>query len=92
MGQKTHPTGFRLGISKTWNSRWFSHKEFDKNLEEDIKLRRYVTKRLFRAGVSKIEIERRTANQVTVNILTARPSIMVRTSQRLSHKSKLTMV
>ena len=77
MGQKTHPTGFRLGISKTWNSRWFSHKEFGKNLEEDIKLRKYVTKRLFRAGVSKIEIERRTANQVTVNILTARPGIVI---------------
>ena len=77
MGQKTHPVGFRLGISKTWNSRWFSHREFEKNLEEDITLRLYVTKRLARAGVSKIEIERRTSNQVTVNIFTARPGIII---------------
>ena len=77
MGQKTHPVGFRLGISRTWNSRWFSHREFEKNLEEDITLRRYVTKRLARAGVSKIEIERRTSNQVTVNIFTARPGIVI---------------
>ena len=77
MGQKTHPVGFRLGISRTWNSRWFSHREFEKNLEEDITLRRYVLRRLARAGVSKIEIERRTSNQVTVNIFTARPGIVI---------------
>ena len=77
MGQKTHPVGFRLGISKTWNSRWFSQRDFEENLKEDIMLRRYVHKRLARAGVSKIEIERRTSNQVTVNILTARPGIVI---------------
>ena len=77
MGQKTHPVGFRLGISKTWNSRWFSQRDFKENLEEDIMLRRYVLKRLARAGVSRIEIERRTSNQVTVNILTARPGIVI---------------
>jgi len=77
LGQKTHPVGFRLGISKTWNSRWFSQRDFEENLEEDIKLRRYVLKRLARAGVSRIEIERRTSNQVTVNILTARPGIVI---------------
>ena len=77
MGQKTHPVGFRLGISKTWNSRWFSQREFVSNLEEDIMLRRYVQKRLSRAGVSKVEIERRTSNQVTVNIQTARPGIVI---------------
>ena len=77
MGQKTHPVGFRLGISKTWNSRLFSHRYFEKNLEEDITLRLYVIKRLARAGVSKIEIERRTTNQVTVNIFTARPGIVI---------------
>ena len=77
MGQKTHPVGFRLGISKTWNSRWYSQRDFKDNLEEDIMLRRYVQKRLARAGVSKIEIERRTSNQVTVNILTARPGIVI---------------
>jgi len=77
LGQKTHPVGFRLGISKTWNSRWFSQRDFEENLNEDIKLRRYVSKRLARAGVSRIEIERRTSNQVTVNILTARPGIVI---------------
>jgi len=77
LGQKTHPVGFRLGISKTWNSRWFSQRDFKENLEEDIMLRRYVLKRLARAGVSRIEIERRTSNQVTVNILTARPGIVI---------------
>lgn len=77
MGQKTHPVGFRLGISKTWNSRWFSSRDFDKNLEEDIALRKYVQKRLSRAGISKTEIERRTSNQVTINIFTARPGIVI---------------
>ena len=77
MGQKTHPTGFRLGISKTWSSKWFSEKFFYKNLEEDLMLRRYVNTRLDRAGVSLIEIERRTANQVTVNIHTARPGVVI---------------
>lgn len=77
MGQKTHPIGFRLGITKTWNSRWFSEKSFSVNLEEDIALRRYVEKRLSRAGVSNVEIERRTANEITVNIHTARPGIVI---------------
>ena len=77
MGQKTHPVGFRLGISKTWDSRWFSERDFSKNLEEDLTLRKYVVKRLTRAGVSKVEIERRTSNQITVNIHTARPGIVI---------------
>jgi len=77
LGQKTHPVGFRLGISRTWNSRWFSHRDFEQNLQEDITLRKYVKKRLSRAGVSKVEIERRTSNQVTVNIFTARPGIVI---------------
>ena len=77
MGQKTNPVGFRLGISKTWDSRWFSERDFKKNLEEDLTLRKYVVKRLTRAGISKVEIERRTSNQVTVNIHTARPGIVI---------------
>ncbi|MFA6472718.1 MAG: 30S ribosomal protein S3 [Candidatus Latescibacterota bacterium] len=77
MGQKTNPVGFRLGISKTWDSRWFSERDFKKNLEEDLMLRKYVVKRLTRAGISKVEIERRTSNQVTVNIHTARPGIVI---------------
>ncbi len=77
MGQKTHPIGFRLGISKTWSSKWFTEKNFHKNLQEDVILRRYINKRLERAGVSQVEIERRTANQVTVNIHTARPGVVI---------------
>jgi small subunit ribosomal protein S3 len=77
VGQKTHPVGFRLGISKTWSARWFSSRDFRKNLEEDLMLRKYVDKRLSRAGISKIEIERRTSNQITVNIHTARPGIVI---------------
>ena len=77
MGQKTHPIGFRLGISKTWSSHWFSEKEFSKYLEEDITIRRYVMKRLSRAGVSKVEVERRTSNEITLNIHTARPGIVI---------------
>jgi small subunit ribosomal protein S3 len=77
LGQKTHPTGFRLGISKTWTSRWFSEKNFSDNLAEDIELRRYIIKRLTRAGVSKVEIERRTSNEISVNIHTARPGIVI---------------
>lgn len=77
MGQKTHPIGLRLGITKTWSSRWFSQKGFAKNLSEDIDIRKYVEKRLSRAGVSKIDIERRTAGEVTVNIHTARPGIVI---------------
>ncbi len=77
LGQKTNPVGFRLGVSKTWSSRWFSEKGYAENLEEDIALRRYIMKRLSRAGVSKVEIERRTGNEVTVNIHTARPGIVI---------------
>ncbi len=77
MGQKTHPIGFRLGISKTWSSKWFSVKDFHKNLKEDLILRRYVNTRLERAGVARIEIERRTSGQVTVNIHTARPGVVI---------------
>ena len=76
MGQKTHPLGFRLGISKTWRSRWFDEKNFAANLKEDITLRRYIKSRLSKAGISRVEIER-AAGQVTLNILTARPGIVI---------------
>jgi len=77
LGQKTHPLGFRLGISKTWLSKWYSEKSVRSNLEEDLMLRKYIKTRLDRAGVSRVEIERRTANQVTVNIHTARPGVVI---------------
>ena len=76
MGQKVHPIGFRLGISKDWGSRWFSEKKYAEFVHEDLKLRKFLKKRLFHAGISKIEIER-TANNVRVVIRTARPGIVI---------------
>ncbi len=76
MGQKVHPIGFRLGISKDWSSRWFSEKKYAEFVHEDLKLRQFLKKRLFHAGISKIEIER-TANNVRVVIRTARPGIVI---------------
>ena len=76
MGQKTNPIGLRLGINRTWDSRWFASKEFAKWLNEDIRMRRYIKKRLFKAGVAKIEIER-SSGRATVNIYTARPGMVI---------------
>jgi small subunit ribosomal protein S3 len=76
LGQKTHPVGFRLGIIKTWDSKWFDEKNFGSKLKEDLMLRRYVRNRLQRASVSKIEIER-TPKKVTLTIHTARPGIVI---------------
>lgn len=76
MGQKVHPKGLRLGIIKEWDSRWFSSKNYRELLHEDIALRNYIKKRLFIAGVSRIEIER-AANRVRVSIHTAKPGIVI---------------
>jgi len=76
LGQKTHPIGFRLGITKTWNSRWYSKKDYAELLKEDIKIRAYIRKQLERAAVSKIEIER-APKKVTINVHTARPGIVI---------------
>ncbi|MDO8427171.1 MAG: 30S ribosomal protein S3 [Deltaproteobacteria bacterium] len=76
MGQKVHPIGFRLGISKGWNSRWYGEKNYALFVHEDLKIRGFVKKKLFHAGISSIEIER-TANTVKVIIRTARPGIVI---------------
>ena len=76
MGQKTHPIGFRLGIIRGWRSRWYEEKNYAKWLHEDIKLRNVVKKRLYSAGISKIEIER-SANKVKLSIFTPRPGIVI---------------
>src|SRR5215216_1982055 len=76
MGQKTHPTGFRLGIIKTWSSRWYEEKNYAKWLHEDLKLKDFIKKKLHHAGVSYIEIER-AANKAKINIHTARPGIVI---------------
>ena len=76
MGQKTNPIGLRLGINRTWDSRWFSTKDYAKWLSEDIKIRKYIKKRLYKAGVAKIEIER-SSGKAVVNIFTARPGMVI---------------
>ncbi|NIM18647.1 MAG: 30S ribosomal protein S3 [Candidatus Latescibacteria bacterium] len=76
MGQKTNPIGLRIGINRTWDSRWFSSKDYAKWLSEDIRIRKYVKSRLYKAGVAKIEIER-SSGKATVNIFTARPGMVI---------------
>jgi small subunit ribosomal protein S3 len=76
VGQKTHPIGFRLGVNKTWKSRWFSVREYVNFLHEDLKLRSFLKDKLRHAGISKIEIER-VANKAKINIHTARPGIVI---------------
>ena len=76
MGQKVHPIGFRLGVIRTWDSRWYAEKDYAGLLHEDIKLRDYLKKRLFHAGIAKVEIER-AAGKAKLNIFAARPGIII---------------
>jgi len=76
VGQKTHPTGFRLGIVKTWSSKWYAKRDFTRFLHEDLQLRKYIKAKLQHAGVAKIDIER-AANKVRITICTARPGIII---------------
>ena len=76
MGQKVHPFGFRLGYNKNWQSRWFSKKEYSAFVYEDSKIREYVKKLLFQAGLSKIEIER-AGGKVRLILFTARPGLVI---------------
>jgi small subunit ribosomal protein S3 len=76
MGQKTHPFGFRLGIIKTWNSKWYEDKQYAKWLHEDLQLRKAIKKKHAHAGIAGIEIER-AANKCKVVISTSRPGILI---------------
>ncbi len=76
MGQKVHPKGFRLGVIKDWDSRWYAEKDYAKLLHEDIRIRAYIKERQFNAGVSNIIIER-TAKRARINIHAARPGIII---------------
>ncbi|MDD4074648.1 MAG: 30S ribosomal protein S3 [Eubacteriales bacterium] len=77
MGQKVNPNGFRVGVIRDWNTRWYaSKKDYADYLVEDHKLRDYLKEKYYLAGVSKIEIER-AANKVTVSIYTARPGMLI---------------
>jgi len=76
VGQKVNPHGMRIGIIKNWDARWFADKEYAKLLHEDVKIREYVKKKLYSAGISRVEIER-AANRVKVTIHTAKPGMVI---------------
>lgn len=77
MGQKVNPHGLRVGVIKDWNAKWYANKaDFANNLVEDNKIRKFVKKELFAAGISKIEIER-AAKRVKLNIYTAKPGVVI---------------
>ena len=76
MGQKVNPYGIRLGINKTWSSRWFSKKEYTKLLHEDLKIKKYVEQKLKNASISKINIER-AAKKLRLSIYSSRPGIII---------------
>ncbi len=76
MGQKTHPRGLRLGIIKTWDSKWYSERDYAKWLHEDFKIQEFVKEQLARAGISRVEVER-VADRCSINIHTARPGIVI---------------
>jgi small subunit ribosomal protein S3 len=76
LGQKVNPIGFRLGVIKTWDSKWYAEADYAKLLHEDLKIRAFLKKRLYSSGISKIEIER-AANKTKINIYTARPGLII---------------
>ncbi len=77
MGHKVHPTGFRLGVVKGWQSRWYAERDYKDLFAEDFKLRKVINAKLADAAVSRIEIERAATNQVAVTIHTAKPGIVI---------------
>ena len=76
MGQKVSPTGFRLGITEDWRSRWYAGKNYAETLENDLEIRKFLDKQLARAAVSQVEIER-AGDKIKVIISTARPGVVI---------------
>lgn len=76
MGQKIHPTGFRVGVIQNWSSIWYADKDYARLLHEDLKLRDYVKKRLYHTGIAKIDIER-AGRKTKVHIFTSRPGLVI---------------
>jgi len=76
MGQKVHPVGFRVGVIRTWESKWYAEKNYAKWLHEDLNLRKFIRVECLQAGISKVEIER-AAKKVNVRIHTSRPGILI---------------
>lgn len=77
MGQKVNPIGLRLGINRTWDSRWYADKGFGELLHQDIRLRQYIEKRLSQAGISRVVIERPAKKKARVTIYSARPGVVI---------------
>ena len=76
MGQKVNPISFRIGITRSWLSLWYAKKDYAKLLHEDLGIRKFLKKKLYHAGVSKIEIER-AAQKISINVFSARPGIII---------------
>ncbi len=76
MGQKVNPIGLRLGINKTWDSKWYQKKDYHTYLHEDIKIRKFLKSKLYSSGVGKIDIERK-SDKLILNIFTARPGMVI---------------
>ena len=77
MGQKVHPTGFRLGYIKFWDSKWYAEKDYAELVHEDIKLRQYFKNSLQDAGIARVEIERPALKNVKISVYTARPGVVI---------------
>ena len=77
MGQKVNPHGLRVGVISGWDSKWYAEADFADNLVEDYKIRKFLKKKLYSAGIAKIEIERRAADQIKVIIFTAKPGVVI---------------
>lgn len=76
MGQKVHPVGFRIGITRTWSSRWYADNNYAQLLKEDIKIREFISKKFAEAGIANVEIER-AARNLKINIHSSRPGIII---------------
>lgn len=76
MGQKVHPHGFRLGVTRTWDSKWYAAKDYQRFLHEDLRIRKFLKEKLFHAGISRITIER-AANKAKVYVHAAKPGIII---------------
>lgn len=76
MGQKVNPISFRIGITRSWLSLWYAKKDYAKLLHEDLEIRKFLKKKLYHAGISKIEIER-AAQKIAINVFSARPGIII---------------
>jgi small subunit ribosomal protein S3 len=76
LGQKVHPYGFRVGITKDWKSRWYANRDYAKLLQEDLKIKEFVKSKMFHAGIADVEIERK-AKKIIVQVRTSRPALVI---------------